>query len=175
MPLQDNHPLKELTRCALFTAIALTIFLIEARLPAPLPIPGAKLGLSNCVTLYVTYTMGIKSASKVLFSRIMLGALFAGQLLTLLYSATGGFFCLLFLAVVKKYTNTKQIWFLSPLCAIAHNIGQLLVARQVMGTEAVLYFLPYLTLIALVSGLFVGIATQNLLLRLNKEENHPLE
>lgn len=170
MPLQDKpektDSLKELTRCAMFTAVALTIFMIEARLPAPMPIPGAKLGLSNAVTLYVAYSMGTKSASKVLFSRIVLGSLFAGQLMTLLYSATGGLFCLLFLCVIRNYTNPTQIWFVSPCCAICHNLGQLLVATKVMGTEAVFYFLPYLVGIALISGVFVGIATQNLLLRM---------
>lgn len=159
--------LQELTRCALFTAIALTIFMIESRLPAPITIPGAKLGLSNAVTLYVVYTMGVSSACKVLFSRILLGAFFSGQLLTLLYSATGGLFCLIFLSVVRPHTNSSMLWFISPCSAICHNLGQLLVASYVLGSTAVFYYLPYLVLLSIGSGLFVGISTRHLLHRLH--------
>lgn len=171
MALQDKHQgksrdsLRNLTRCSLFTAIALTIFMIESRIPLPIPIPGAKLGLANCVTLYVGYTMDISSAGKVLFSRILLASLFAGQLLTLLYSATGGLCCLLVFALVKPFFSHGRLWFVSPLCAVAHCMGQLCVASYVMGTKEIFYFAPYLLLLSLSSGLFVGIATQKLLER----------
>ncbi len=167
MALQGKSPdsLRNLTRCSLFTAIALTIFMIEARIPLPIPIPGAKLGLANCVTLYVGYTMDIASAGKVLFSRILLAALFAGQLLTLLYSATGGLCCFLLLAVVKPFFSWRRLWFVSPLCGMAHILGQMCVASYVMGTKEIFYFAPYLLLLSLISGLFVGIATQQLIER----------
>mgnify|MGYP002605113878 CR=1 FL=1 len=41
---------KRLTRCALLTAIALAIFVLEAQIPIPFPVPGMKLGLSNIIT-----------------------------------------------------------------------------------------------------------------------------
>ncbi len=166
MPSQDK--LKELTRCALFVAIATTIFMIEARLPLPIPLPGAKLGLSNCVTVYVAYTMGIRQGGQVLFCRIILGGLFAGQLLTLAYSATGGLFCLLTLCVLKPFCSWEKIWFVSPCCAVAHNIGQLSLATVILGRKEVFYLLPYLTILAVISGLFIGIATQNLMAREKK-------
>lgn len=168
MPSQDKSSLQQLTRCGLFTAIALTIFMIEARLPAPLPFPAAKLGLSNCVTLYIAYTMSLKAASQVLFARIILGAIFAGQLLTLLYSAVGGLCCFLALVLLKPFFPWNRLWFVSPCCALAHNLGQLTVASLVMGTEEVFYFFPYLCLLALVSGLFVGLVTQQVVAREKK-------
>ncbi len=163
--MKSQDSLRTLTRSALFTAIALTIFMIESRLPAPLPISGAKLGLSNCVTIYVAYAMGVKQAGKILFARIVLAALFAGQLLTLLYSATGGLFCLGVLALLTPKLSWEKIWFLSPCCAVAHNFGQVLVASYVMGTREIFYFIPYLFFLAMVSGLFVGVATQHLMAR----------
>lgn len=166
--MSPKESLQELTRCALFTAIALTLFLIEMHIPVPIPIPGAKLGLANAVTLYVAYTLGTKRASQVLLSRIFLGALFSGQLLTLLYSATGGLFCLAFLMVVSTRTTYKQLWFISPCCAMCHNLGQLAVASKVLGTSAVWYYLPYLTILGIVSGLFIGIVATAVLERFNK-------
>ena len=43
---------RRLTRIAMLTAIALTIFLVEAQIPAPLPVPGEKPGLANIVKVY---------------------------------------------------------------------------------------------------------------------------
>ena len=45
----DKNAVRRLTRMALLTAIALTIFMVEAQIPNPIPIPGAKLGLANIV------------------------------------------------------------------------------------------------------------------------------
>ena len=47
-----------ITRLALLTAIALTIFLVEAQLPALTAIPGIKLGLANIVTVYAVFDLG---------------------------------------------------------------------------------------------------------------------
>ena len=51
---------KKITRLALLTAIALTIFLVEAQIPALVPIPGIKLGLANIVTVFTVYALGSK-------------------------------------------------------------------------------------------------------------------
>ncbi len=41
---------KKLTYMALLTAVALIIFVLESFIPAPVPVPGIKLGLANIVT-----------------------------------------------------------------------------------------------------------------------------
>ena len=44
---------RKLTHMAVLTAVALTIFVLEAQLPPLVPmIPGVKLGLANVVTVY---------------------------------------------------------------------------------------------------------------------------
>ena len=50
--------IKKTARLGLLTAIALTIFMVEAQLPALVPIPGVKLGLANIVTVFTVFTMG---------------------------------------------------------------------------------------------------------------------
>ncbi|HAL88002.1 MAG TPA: heptaprenyl diphosphate synthase, partial [Clostridiales bacterium] len=61
---------KRITRLALLTAIALTIFLVEAQIPALVPIPGIKLGLANIVTVFTVYALGAKDGCLVLAARI---------------------------------------------------------------------------------------------------------
>ena len=49
---------KTMTRMALLSAIALTIFWVEAQIPMPIPVPGVKLGLANVVTVYAVFSLG---------------------------------------------------------------------------------------------------------------------
>ena len=43
--------IRKITNLALLTSMALAISLLEHMIPIPVPIPGAKLGLSNMVLL----------------------------------------------------------------------------------------------------------------------------
>ena len=70
--------------------------------------------------------------------------------------------------LLSKILSEKQIWLASPISAVFHNVGQLLVAAGVMKTWAVMAYLPYLLLSGVASGFFTGWAAQFLLGRLNK-------
>ena len=157
-----------LTRLALLTAVALTIFMAEAQLPALTAIPGIKLGLANIVTVYAVFAMGSGDALLMLSGRIFLGAVFSGQMMTLIYSAAGGVLSWLALCLLGRLLTPEQIWLASPVAAVCHNLGQLLAAAAVMRTWAVMAYLPYLTLAAVLAGLFTGVAAQVLIKQLNK-------
>lgn len=157
---------RRLTRLALLTAIALTIFMAEAQLPV-IPIPGVKLGLANIVTVYAVFVLGPGDGLMILAARIFLGAVFSGQMMTLLYSAGGGLLCWLCLLVLSRVCGREQMWLCSPVSAIFHNIGQLLVAAWVMKTWAVMAYLPYLLIAGIAAGLFTGVAAQALTARLD--------
>ena len=154
-------------RLALLTAIALTIFLVEAQLPAA-PIPGVKLGLANIVTVYAVFALGPRDALMVLCARVFLGAVFSGQMMTLLYSGAGGLLSWLALCLLCRLLDRKQMWLASPVAGMCHNVGQLLAAAGVMRTWAVLAYLPYLVIAGVVAGLFTGVAAQVLDGRLEK-------
>ena len=79
--------IKRLTRNALLTAIALTIFMVEAQIPTLIPVPGVKLGLSNIVTIFAMFAYGPLDALMILLVRIILGSIFSGQICTVLQAA----------------------------------------------------------------------------------------
>lgn len=158
---------KRITRLALLTAIALTIFIAEAQLPV-LPIPGAKLGLANIVTVYAMFVLGPGDALMILVCRVFLGAVFSGQMMTLFYSLGGGLLCWLAMLGLRRALNREQIWLCSPIAAVFHNIGQLLVAAAIMRTWAVMAYLPYLLIAGVAAGLVTGVAAQFLIKRLEK-------
>ena len=154
-------------RLALLTAIALTIFLAEAQLPALTAVPGVKLGLANIVTVYAMFALGPGDALLVLSGRVFLGAVFSGQMMTLIYSAAGGFLSWCVLCLLRKLLTGEQIWLASPVAAVFHNLGQLLAAAAVLRSWAVMAWLPYLIIAAILAGLFTGVAAQALLRRLS--------
>ena len=159
---------KRITRDALLTAIALTIFMVEAQLPALAPVPGIKLGLANIVTVWALFTLGPLDALMILLGRILLGAVFAGQLMALIYSLAGGLLCFLVTLLLRRVLTARQIFIAGIFGAMAHNTGQLIAATLVLKSLAVWYYCPLLLLSGIVTGAFTGLAAQYLHARLAK-------
>ncbi|MCL2568622.1 MAG: Gx transporter family protein [Oscillospiraceae bacterium] len=156
-------PIRRLTLLALYTTIALTLFVAEAQIPVPVPIPGVKLGLSNIVTLAALLFLGRKEAGLILTARILLGALLIGVPSMILFSAAGGLLAFLVMAPAVKLLPRAQIWVVGILGAIAHNTGQLLMAVVYLRTTTVLLFAPMLLLSAIITGCITGLAAKQLL------------
>ena len=157
---------KRLTFCALLTAIALTIFMVEAQIPLPAPIPGLKLGLANIVTVYAMFALGPRDTLLILISRVFLGSLFAGGS-TLPYSMAGGLLCYLCMLLLRKLLTMKQLWGCGAIGAIFHNIGQIGVAIAIAKTPQLIMYLPILLLTGVIAGTFTGFAAQFLVNRLD--------
>jgi len=152
--------LKQLTVDALLTAIALTIFMIEAQIPAPIPIPGIKLGLANIITVFAIFAYTPKDALSIPLVRVFMGSIFSGQISTLLYSAAGGILCFAAMLLIRKILNENQLWVASVIGAVFHNIGQIIVAIVVTGTVGIIVYLPILMVSGIAAGLFTGLCTQ---------------
>ena len=156
---------KKLVLLALLTAIALSIFMIEAQIPAPVPVPGVKLGLANIVTVFTVFLLGSREGAAVLFCRIFLGAVFAGNFSTIFYSAAGGLLSILTTVGLKRIVTHKQLWVVGALAAMAHSIGQMAAAILISGTPELAIYLPVLIAISIITGLFTGLCAQLLLNR----------
>ena len=154
---------KKLVQLSLLTAIALSIFIVELQIPNPLPLPGIKLGLANIVTLYVIYRYRAKEALLVLMARIILGSVFSGNLISIMYSLAVGICCFVVMSVLHDKIEEKYIFIVSILGACAHNIGQIIIAIFITKTLAIMMYLPWLLLSAMITGLFIGLCTQYLL------------
>ena len=156
---------KKLVLLALLTAIALTIFIVEAQIPPIVPIPGVRLGLTNIVTVFAVFAIGSREGAAVLLCRIFLGAVFAGNFSTILYSAAGGFCAIAVTVGMKKLLTTRQLWVAGALGAMAHNIGQMAAAVAISQTPSLVIYLPLLLAIAIVTGSLTGLCAQILLHR----------
>ncbi len=157
---------REITRMALLTAIALTIFMVEAQLPNLSPVPGIKLGLSNIVTVWAVFTMGPKQGAMILTARVFLGAVFSGQMSTILYSGAGGALAILVTILSRRILTRKQIWIAGVLGSMAHCIGQMAMAIGVTLTPGLAAYLPVMLIIGIFTGAFTGLCAQLLTERL---------
>ena len=151
---------RELTLCAVLSALALALSYMESFFPLALivPLPGVKLGLANIVTLYALYALGFPSALAILLVRCTLGALFAGNASALLFSLLGGLSALLVMALLSR-TKKLSIFGVSIAGAAAHNCGQGCAALITLGSTAPLYYLPFLLLVSLFTGALSGLIT----------------
>ena len=148
-------------------AIALTIFMVEAQIPPLTPIPGIKMGLANIITVFTVFAIGSKEAAAVLFVRIFLGAVFAGNLSTIFYSGAGGLCAILVTIVSRKILTKKQLWIAGVLGAIAHSIGQMAMAITITQTVGLIAYLPVMVGASVLSGSFTGLCAQYLVNRGN--------
>lgn len=159
---------KKLTRMALLTAIALIIFMVEAQIPPPVPVPGVKLGLANIVTVYAMFALSPGQALAILVCRVLLGSVFSGQMMTLFYSLGGGLLCWLSMCLLRRVLTRKQIWVAGVFGAVVHNFGQVLVAVALTRTPGLIVYLPVLTLSGILTGAFTGAAAQALIDRMER-------
>ena len=164
---------KRLAVLAMFTAIALTIFVAEAQIPPVVPIPGVKLGLANIVTLIAMALLGRRQAGEILLVRIVLGSVFTGGVSAMLFSIAGGVFAYLVMCLTIRRPPERLLWVVSVLAAFGHNAGQLLVAVWVTGTPSILVYAPALVAASVITGAFTGVAAMYLVRALRKTGHFP--
>lgn len=148
---------KKLTILALYTTLALAIYVAESAIPPLVPIPGIKPGFANIVTLFVLSHHSVRDALWVLLARILLAGFLFGQGISILYSLTGGICCLIIMSFLQLLLHKHWLPLTSIFGALAHNLGQLLLAGVVLKSFYVISYLPYLILSAMVTGLFTGL------------------
>lgn len=138
-------------------ALALALSYAERLIPLQMlvPLPGIKLGLANVITLVVLYMFKTRYAFLILISRCCLGAVFGGGATGFWFSVCGGFLALAVMVAAKK-APPFSVYGVSVLGAAAHNIGQILAAMALMKSVYIGAYLPYLLLVAIVTGLSTG-------------------
>ena len=155
---------RKLTLCAVLISVALVLSYMERFIPLQMviPLPGIKLGLANIVGLIALYLFGLRYAYPILLARCLLGAAFSGSVTSLLFSLTGGTLSMLVMASARKLPFLS-VYGVSVLGAAAHNIGQICTAMVLMHSVYIGAYLPYLLLIAVLTGLATGAAGSGVL------------
>lgn len=152
----------------MLTALALILFVVELQIPSPVPIPGVKLGLANIVTVYAVYRYRWYEVAAIVLVRLVLGALFSGNLTALLYSLMGSALCLVGMLVLRRVIDERHLWMASVFGALLHNTGQMAVALLLLRTPSLLLYFPFLLISGCIAGAFTGLCAQLILPRIEK-------
>ena len=160
MKKTDSTPLRDkVAYLGVFLALALICSYVESLIPFYFGIPGVKLGLTNIVVVLT------KEAFAISMLRIVLAGFLFGNLFSILYSLAGGMFSFLVMYLLKR-TGKLGVLPVSVAGGMSHNIGQIAVAAFVVENINIFYYLPVLFVAGIVTGLLIGVAAQEIILRI---------
>ena len=164
-----ENNLRKTVNLALLVTLALVISLVEMQLPMPVPIPGAKLGLSNIILLVSLYFYGFKASLTIALLKSFLLVLITGAVTSFFYSAAGAILSSIAMFVGLKYHERVFSFIgISEIGAFSHNLGQIIVACFVMSNIKMMYYFPMLVLVGTISGFFVGISSNFIITNMKK-------
>lgn len=155
---------KKLALISILVAQATVLHYIESLLPVPIPIPGVKLGLANIITLLALVMFDFKTSLTVISMRTVLGSLLSGTLFGLgfLLSFSGSLLAGCVMGVLLLFSPYFSYIGISIAGAIAHCVGQLLMAALILNQPGIFYYLPIMLLLSVPTGCVTGLLLQEL-------------
>lgn len=135
-------------------ALAVALSFLESLLP-PLPVPGAKWGLSNLATMMALPLFGLPGGLAV--TVVKAGFAFFRGGASGWMSLAGGLISTLLMAAVRRLLAHRISFFgVGVVGAVAHNMGQLL-AAMLLFSPALMWYTPWLLLTGTVAGCITGL------------------
>jgi heptaprenyl diphosphate synthase len=160
MTSRNKQPMtaRRMTGMAILISVALVLSYIERMIPFNMVMPGLKLGLANVVTLIALMYLGFFDVVVIVILRVTMSAIFAGSMMSLFYSLTGGLMSLFSMAIILyKAKDFFSLVGVSVFGAIFHNTGQMLVLSVVTGSMRIgMQWYPYLILAGVATGIVTG-------------------
>ena len=165
--MKSKRKVMNMTLVTMLLAISVFIHMIEPAVP--LGIPGVKFGLANTIGLITLELFDAKTMLRVNLMRVLISTLLRGIIFGI------GFWLSLFgvvlssLAVIlfSKTTKLSPIG-LSVASATFHNIGQILALILINKIWAMIYYLPFLLITGIPTGILTGYIVMLVLSRLKK-------
>lgn len=151
---------KKIAQLGLLSAAALILHLVEAGLPVLSPVPGIKLGLANSVSLFTLAVFGLRPAFYLTAIRILLGTLLGGIFFgpAFIMSAAGGIGSILVMGHAKQHWRPPfSVVGVSIIGAVAHSIIQVAAAAWLVASESLIWYIPYVVLLAVPAGAITGL------------------
>lgn len=145
-------------------AVSMVLNVIESLYLNILPIPGSKIGFANIVTLVVIYLYGVKEGVALTVLRIILVSIITGKFLgPVFYLGLGGATLSITAMALLKKADFFGIVGVSVLGSVSHAIGQIIVGIFVLGSSAIMYWLPVMLLVSIPAGVLTGLISTKFL------------
>ena len=157
--------IKKFTRLAMLLSLSVVLSILESFIPFfNGTILGLKIGLANSVILFVLYTYSFKDAITLSILRVLLMGILRTGLFstTFFFSLSGAILSIITMYLFKKFTKLSIIG-ISIIGSIMHSIGRILMAVLLVQNINIVYYLPWILLFAIPSGILVGFISKELL------------
>lgn len=164
--------LKRFTRISMLLALSVVLNILESFIPVfNGSIPGLKLGLANIIILVVLYLFSFKEAVYISLLRVVLvGILRTGLFSMTFFFSLGGAIVSIVVMFIAKKTKLSIIG-VSILGSISHSIGQILIAILIMKNVYIVYYIPWLLLFSVPTGIMTGFISKGLVNNLENRLN----
>ncbi len=154
---------KDITTISALTAMSVVIGILESLItPVGDILPGLKLGLANVIIVFALYKYNFSKALMISIIRVFIVALLrSGFGFNFFFSLGGAMLSIIVMALAKK-THLSLIG-VSILGSISHSIGQVLIGMLILKNSNIIYYLPYLTLFSIPTGIIIGVIAKKLI------------
>lgn len=153
--------IKKFTRLSMLLALSVVLNIIESFIPVfNGSIPGLKIGLANIIVLVVLYLYSFKDALYISILRVFLvGILRTGIFSTAFFFSLGGAILSVLIMFIFKKTKLSIIG-VSILGSISHSVGQICMAMILLKNIYIIYYIPWLLLFSIPTGIFTGVISK---------------
>lgn len=153
--------IKKLILISVFVCVALIVSLLESYVP--IPIPNVRLGLSNVIVINAILLFRFRDTFFVVFLKSLLLVIILGNPVSFLYNFFAGFISLSVMYFFYRYfSKIFSIIGISVLGSIFHVFVQILISALLLDTFSVFNFLSILEILAVFTGIIVGIISNYL-------------
>lgn len=154
---------------SILVSIGLGLSVLESSIPLPIAIPGARLGLSNMVVLVTLVVFGFKEGIIVSALKSIVLMLITGSVSSFIYSFSGAIVsCIAMYLVYRYFSSIFSLIGVSIFGALFHNFTQVSIASLMMNNIRIYTYLPFLMLLSLFTGYFVGLSSIYIIKNLRK-------
>ena len=151
--------LRKITILSMMIAVAIILNVIEMSINV-IPVPGAKIGFANLVTVIVLYMYGFRSTSLVTILRVLLvGLLYRSFTIPFWMGLGGAIISITTMGILKQWFKLHIIT-VSVFGAITHTLGQVMVGIYLLETDLLILYLPLMLLISIPAGILIGVISQ---------------
>lgn len=145
---------------SVIVSIGLALSVLESSIPLPIMVPGARLGLSNMVVLITLVVFGFKEGITVSILKSLVLMLVTGSISSFIYSLSGAILsCITMYIGYLYFSKIFSLMGISIIGALSHNFAQISVASYMMNNLRIYTYLPFLMLMSLFTGYFVGLGS----------------
>ncbi|MDD2490187.1 MAG: Gx transporter family protein [Bacilli bacterium] len=157
--------LRKTVRLSMLLSLSIVLSLIESMIPIINGIiPGIKLGLANAIIILVLYLYGFKDAFFISITRVFLIGIIRTGLFNIIFffSLSGALLSIIFMAFSKRFIKLSIVG-VSIIGSVMHSIGQIIIAIIYLDTINIIYYLPYLFILSIPTGIIIGLIAKKML------------